>query len=180
MLEKTGDINSCPLMYAVSTFSGKWKPFIVWYISMSPNQSMRYGELRQAMPYKISHKMFIQHLRELEEDGVIERTVHDQDSVLRVDYSLTEKGRSLATILYMLRDWGSVYGDFDSAAVQRSVGVSNGESVIYHLPGQDSGDGASPTGGIVWCMDIDEACNEEDGQDESDGSQYEEPLRKSS
>ncbi len=92
MLEKTGDVSSCPLMYAILTFSGKWKPFIIWYISLSPNQTIRYGALRTALPYRISHKMFIQHLRELERDGIITRTVYDSEPVLRVNYSLTEKG----------------------------------------------------------------------------------------
>lgn len=160
MLEKTGDINSCPLMYAVSTFSGKWKPFIVWYISMSPEQSMRYGELRAALPYKISHKMFIQHLRELEEDGVVQRDVYDEEPVLRVEYSLTEKGRSLAAILYLLRDWGSVYGDFGPSAVQRSVGESVGDCVVYRLPGQDDEGSDVLSGDIVWRVNIEEASRE--------------------
>lgn len=155
MLEKPGEISSCPLAYAVSTFSGKWKPFIIWHISMSENQTIRYGALRNTMPYKISHKMFIQHLRELEDDGIVKRTVFESSSTRQVEYSLTDKGRSLATILYMLRDWGSVYGDFSQAAIERTAGVLCDGRVIYHNPSINKSQRDLELGDIIWIANID-------------------------
>ena len=75
MLEKMDDLTSCSLSYVASILGGKWKPFIVWYLSMAPGKRARYSELRKRIPYDISHKMFSQHLSELEQVGIIERIV---------------------------------------------------------------------------------------------------------
>ncbi|WP_238989809.1 winged helix-turn-helix transcriptional regulator [Eggerthella lenta] len=105
MLEKMDDLTSCSLFYVASILGGKWKPFIVWYLSMAPGKRARYSELRKRIPYDISHKMFSQHLSELEQVGIIERIVVEVKP-LRVDYLLTAKGVSFANVLYFIRDWG--------------------------------------------------------------------------
>ena len=101
MLEKMDDLTSCSLSYVASILGGKWKPFIVWYLSMAPGKRARYSELRKSIPYDISHKMFSQHLSELEQVGIIERVVVEVKP-LRVDYLLTEKGISFANVLYFI------------------------------------------------------------------------------
>lgn len=98
MLEKMDDLTSCSLSYVASILGGKWKPFIVWYLSMAPGKRARYSELRKRIPYDISHKMFSQHLSELEQVGIIERIVVEVKP-LRVDYLLTAKGVSFANVL---------------------------------------------------------------------------------
>ena len=108
MLERMDDLTSCSLSYVASILGGKWKPFIVWYLSMAPGKRARYSELRKSIPYDISHKMFSQHLSELEQVGIIERVVVEVKP-LRVDYLLTEKGISFANVLYFIRDWGAAY-----------------------------------------------------------------------
>lgn len=148
MLETIGDLTSCPLMYTFSTISGKWKPFIIWYLSISPNHSSRYGALKNALPYKISHKMMAQHLKELEQDGIVHREEYDE-AVMRVEYSLTEKGLSLANIIYLLRDWGAVYGDFSREAVLRTRGHIDDEGVTYY---QDESNRATPDH-LKWVFD---------------------------
>ncbi len=79
MLEKMDDLTSCSLSYVASILGGKWKPFIVWYLSMAPGKRARYSELRKRIPYDISHKMFSQHLSELEQVGIIERIIWQFD-----------------------------------------------------------------------------------------------------
>ena len=117
MLEKMDDLTSCSLSYVASILGGKWKPFIVWYLSMAPGKRARYSELRKRIPYDISHKMFSQHLSELEQVGIIERIVVEVKP-LRVDYLLTAKGVSFANVLYFIRDWGAAYGGFSAETLQ--------------------------------------------------------------
>ncbi|MBO1718909.1 helix-turn-helix transcriptional regulator, partial [Bacteroides xylanisolvens] len=74
------------------------------------------------IPYDISHKMFSQHLSELEQVGIIERVVVEVKP-LRVDYLLTEKGISFANVLYFIRDWGAAYGGFSAETLQRTKGT---------------------------------------------------------
>ena len=103
MLENMDDLTSCSLSYVASILGGKWKPFIVWYLSMTPDKRARYSELRKSIPYNISHKMFSQHLSELEREGIIERIVVEAKP-LHVDYLLTKKGISFANVLYFRGD----------------------------------------------------------------------------
>lgn len=82
-------LTSCMLTQVLTKIlGGKWKPFIIWYLSLQPHQRARYGELKKIIPYKISDKMFSQHLNELEEMGMLERVVVE-DKPLWVDYLLT-------------------------------------------------------------------------------------------
>ena len=130
MLEKINDFTSCSLAYVASILSGKWKPFIVWYLSLLPGRRARYSELRKTIPYDISHKMFNQHLSELENAGIIERIVVETKP-LHVDYLLTKKGVSFANVLYFLRDWGAVYGDFSTEALLRTKGTMDDGVLVY-------------------------------------------------
>jgi DNA-binding HxlR family transcriptional regulator len=95
---------ACPVQLAVSAVSGKWKVLIVWHLR---NATLRYGELRSRLP-KVTHKMLAQQLRELEADGLINRTVY---AVVppKVEYALTERGRELLPALEALRQWGMRY-----------------------------------------------------------------------
>lgn len=150
MLEKSGDFSSCALGYTISLLKGKWEPYIVWYLDTMPGKRAGYSKLRKSIPYELSHKMFIQHLGKLEEAGVIKRIV-TETKPLRVDYALTEKGASFANVLSLLRDWGSVYGEFSSDVVLRSKGVRKDDFIMYGHPSKAE-DG--PGGGdcILWYM----------------------------
>ena len=93
---------TCGLDATLRIIAGKWKPLIVYFLSLSSN---RYGELRRAVK-GVSDKMLIQQLKELEADGIVHR--HDYKEVPpRVDYTLTPLGRSLAGALAPLCAWGS-------------------------------------------------------------------------
>ena len=71
--------------------------------------AQRYGELRRLLP-KITEKMLIHELRELESDGIVARAVH-QTVPPRVDYSLTPLGQRVQSVFAELLSWGTQYLD---------------------------------------------------------------------
>jgi DNA-binding HxlR family transcriptional regulator len=91
----------CSVIAALKAFATKWKPCILCYLTEKP---MRYNELYRIIP-NISRKMLSEHLKELEVDDLIIRIQYD-DKLQKVEYALSEKGRSLLPILYQLQDWG--------------------------------------------------------------------------
>lgn len=93
---------TCGLDATLRVIAGKWKPLIVYFLAQAPN---RYGELRRAVR-GVSDKMLIQHLKELEADGLVRRTDY-KEVPPRVDYTLTPLGHSLAEALAPLCSWGS-------------------------------------------------------------------------
>jgi DNA-binding HxlR family transcriptional regulator len=93
---------TCGLDATLRIIAGKWKPLIVYFLAQGPN---RYGELRRAMR-GVSDKMLIQHLKELEADGIVRRTDY-KEVPPRVDYTLTPLGHSLADALAPLCAWGA-------------------------------------------------------------------------
>ena len=150
MLEKMDDLTSCSLSYVASILGGKWKPFIVWYLSMAPGKRARYSELRKRIPYDISHKMFSQHLSELEQVGIIERVVVEVKP-LRVDYLLTTKGISFANVLYFIRDWGAAYGGFSAETLPRTKGAMGDGELVYGDDGDDAERGSAER--VTWQFD---------------------------
>jgi len=80
---------------------GKWKPIILCHLK---HGKMRTGQLRRAIP-NITQKMLTQQLRELEDDGIVDRKVFNQIPP-KVEYSLTDYGHSLNKILEELCVWG--------------------------------------------------------------------------
>lgn len=92
---------SCGLDAALHIIGGKWKALILWALHDQPRRT---GQLRREVT-GISEKMLIQQLRELEADGVVHREVF-QAVPPKVEYSLTEFGRSLLAALMPLGEWG--------------------------------------------------------------------------
>lgn len=91
----------CGLDAAVDVVGGKWKPLLLWALEEGPR---RYGELRREVD-GISEKVLIQQLRELQRDGIVSRTVHEQVPP-KVEYALTDRGAALNKALEPLGDWG--------------------------------------------------------------------------
>lgn len=91
----------CSVIAVLRLFAAKWKPCILCYLSEQP---MRYNELYRVIP-NISRKMLSEHLKELEANDLIVRTQYD-DKLQRVEYTLSNKGRSLMPLLEHLQDWG--------------------------------------------------------------------------
>jgi DNA-binding HxlR family transcriptional regulator len=100
------DPDNCPFTATWRVIGGKWKGVIWWRLSGGVG---RFGELQRAIP-QVSRKMLTQHLREMESDGVVARSVYPQVPP-RVEYSLTEYGRSLAPIIGAICEWGQGHLD---------------------------------------------------------------------
>lgn len=92
----------CPVTRAMSIFGGKWKPIILNCIGES---SLRFGKLNQLMP-AISNKVLSNELKDLEMLGLIERKEFKETSQ-RVEYSLSESGKSLMPVLHEIANWGN-------------------------------------------------------------------------
>ncbi|MFD4316969.1 winged helix-turn-helix transcriptional regulator [Streptomyces sp. NPDC058548] len=95
------DSNTCGVSAAIVVIEGKWKTYLLWLLESGPH---RPGELRRKIP-EISEKVLTQALREMEEDGLVHREVHDVLPPKTV-YSLTDVGRELCAALAPLSDWG--------------------------------------------------------------------------
>lgn len=93
---------TCGLDAAIDVVGGKWKATIVW--TLEDQGPLRFGELKRAIP-AATEKMLIQQLRELEADGLVHREVYQQVPP-KVEYSLTDYGRTLEVALRPLGDWG--------------------------------------------------------------------------
>src|SRR5690606_32195909 len=94
----------CGLGPAFAAVGGKWKAAILWALTSRP---LRFGELKRSVA-GITEKMLIQQLRELEHDQLVTRTVFHEVPP-RVEYALTDWGKSLNTALAPIADWGEAY-----------------------------------------------------------------------
>ena len=93
---------------------GKWKPLILWALG---DNVMRFGELQKGLP-GVNAKMLTKQLRELEEDGVIRGTVYPEVPP-RVEYAITDFGKTLIPILQALCTWGAHYLGIDEASAHQ-------------------------------------------------------------
>ncbi len=96
--------NTCPVAVTLELIGGKYKALILWHLTDS---KLRFSELRKYIA-SATPKMLTQQLRELEADDLIHREVF---AIVppRVEYSLTDLGKSLLPLLTSMRDWGSAY-----------------------------------------------------------------------
>jgi len=95
----------CPVEYTLSLVGGKYKTVILWHLM---NQEvLRYGEIKKRLP-GITHKTLSNQLKEMEQDGIVHREEYHQIPP-KVEYSLTEKGRTLGPVLSALCEWGRTY-----------------------------------------------------------------------
>lgn len=93
----------CPIEKALAIIGSKWTPLIVRDLLREKN--MRYGELMKSLK-GISPKVLSERLKELEENKLVERKVYPEVPP-KVEYKLTEKGRSLKAVFVELKKWGS-------------------------------------------------------------------------
>ncbi|HOJ96693.1 MAG TPA: helix-turn-helix domain-containing protein [Methanospirillum sp.] len=94
----------CPVEAALAVIGGKWKTLIIWQLK---DGCLRFTQLMDRMPM-VSPRMLTKQLRELEDDGVITRTMYPEVPP-RVEYSLTDLGASVIPVLESLCAWGSEY-----------------------------------------------------------------------
>jgi DNA-binding HxlR family transcriptional regulator len=92
----------CSVEAVLAVIGGRWKAVIIFHLILQ--KVLRFGELKKLIP-KVTQRMLTNQLRELEEDGIINRKVYAEVPP-RVEYSLTKYGQTLAPLMYALRDWG--------------------------------------------------------------------------
>ncbi|CAH1190431.1 hypothetical protein PAECIP111892_00181 [Paenibacillus auburnensis] len=95
---------ACPVEFTLDVIGGKWKGVLLYHLM---DEKKRFNEFRRICP-GITQRMLTLQLRELEEDGVVHREVYHQVPP-KVEYSLTEFGKTLIPIIKLMRDWGEVY-----------------------------------------------------------------------
>ena len=93
----------CPVETTLSLIGGKYKALILWHLS---GGTLRFNQLQRAVT--ATPRMLTLQLRELENDGLITRTVYPEVPP-RVEYAMTDLGRSFMPILTAIRDWGTEY-----------------------------------------------------------------------
>ncbi|WP_028390338.1 winged helix-turn-helix transcriptional regulator [Bacillus cihuensis] len=96
---------SCEKELTLSIISGKWKMLIMWHLGKEGTK--RFGELKSMMP-GITQRMLVSQLRDLENDLIVYREVFPVVPP-KVEYSLTERGKSLLPILDSMYEWGKDY-----------------------------------------------------------------------
>ncbi|PUZ20890.1 transcriptional regulator, HxlR family [Chitinophaga costaii] len=96
---------NCPVALASNVINGKWKLQIINLLSSA--EKVRYHVLKNDI-VGISEKMLIQHLRELEADGLVSRKVYPVVPPM-VEYALTKAGKNFVPVISSLREWGEQY-----------------------------------------------------------------------
>lgn len=91
----------CPVQETLRLIGGKWKAVILYHLL---ERTKRFSELKRELT-GVTQKMLTQQLRELEKDNLLRRKVYAEVPP-RVEYSLTDQGRSLQPILESMQQWG--------------------------------------------------------------------------
>ena len=102
MYQIKGKTYPCCTSVTMGIIGGKWKTVILFYLI---DGTLRYNELRKKM-ISVTERTLSLQLQQLQADGVIQRKVYTSKPPLRVEYSLTEFGRTLIPILRSIADWG--------------------------------------------------------------------------
>lgn len=95
------ELDNCPVTATMGVIGGKWKLLILHLIN---NDITRFGKMSMMLK-DISKQMLTTQLRELERDGIIERVIYPEIPP-RVEYFISEKGKSLLPIIGMMKEWG--------------------------------------------------------------------------
>lgn len=95
-------LSECPVTATLGVIGGKWKLLILYLIY---NDINRFGKMGMILK-DISKQMLTTQLRELENDGIVERKIFPEIPP-RVEYSLSEKGKTLLPIIELMRVWGN-------------------------------------------------------------------------
>lgn len=98
----------CNTSLTMKYIGGKWKAVIIIHLI----EKKRYSELRRQCPLITERTLSLQ-LKELEQDGLVKRTVYTQKPPLKVDYELTEFGKTLIPLLHAIAQWGEQTGKTD-------------------------------------------------------------------
>lgn len=98
----TASSDQCLVRSTVDILSGKWKLMILYHLM--PDKVLRFNELKRLLP-DVTQRVLTKQLRELEQEDIIQRTVYPEVPP-RVEYEVTDYGRTLQPILDMMHRWG--------------------------------------------------------------------------
>ena len=104
MTEKQNNLKLCPVSVTQNVLMGKWKLGILWIVGQ---KTRRFNELQRLMP-KVARGVLTQQLRELERDQLVHREVY-REVPPKVEYSLTEAGKSFIPVMMRIMEWGVGY-----------------------------------------------------------------------
>ncbi|MDT0554840.1 winged helix-turn-helix transcriptional regulator [Patiriisocius hiemis] len=93
----------CCASLTMGLIGGKWKTVILYHLMVGG--TLRYNELRKEMPTVTERTLSLQ-LKTLEEDGIVKRKVYTSKPPLKVEYSLTDFGKTLIPVVQSIADWG--------------------------------------------------------------------------
>ena len=102
MYQFKGKEYPCCASLTMGVIGGKWKTVILYHLIES---KLRYNELRKEIPMVTERTLSLQ-LKKLEEDGIINRKVYTSKPPLKVEYSLTDFGKTLIPLLKSIAEWG--------------------------------------------------------------------------
>lgn len=93
----------CTTSITMDYIGGKWKMVILFHLR---GEAKRYNELRKIMPMVTERTLSLQ-LKQMEQDGIVKREVYTAKPPLKVEYSLTDFGKTLIPLLELISEWGS-------------------------------------------------------------------------
>lgn len=109
----------CPLEYGLTIFGGKWKSRIICVLAAK--ETLRYSEIRKEM-FNITDAVLAATLKDLIANGIVDRRSYDEIPP-RVEYSLTDKGKSVVPILQSICQWADIFykneGEIEMTQCQR-------------------------------------------------------------
>lgn len=97
-------IYNCPIDFTIGLISGKWSMWILWTLH-NGNGPLRFGQIRRNIP-NITEKMLMQELKKFEVYGIVNRKVYPEVPP-KVEYFLTEAGKSLKPVMMLIERWGN-------------------------------------------------------------------------
>lgn len=96
----------CPAERTLDFLSGKWRPMVIFWLMEG---ALRFNELQRRLG-AITHRTLSKTLKEMDADGLVQRKDYGEIPP-RVDYSLTERGRSLKPVLQAMEEWAQAQAD---------------------------------------------------------------------
>lgn len=99
------DREICGVEDTLGIFVGKWKPVIL--LLMMEMGTARFSEIQRTVP-QITQKTLTKQLRDLEEEGIIDRVIYPEVPP-RVEYSITDYGKTLQPLLNAMHEWGTAH-----------------------------------------------------------------------
>lgn len=97
-----GNEYPCCASLTMGIIGGKWKTVILYHLI---NEKLRYNELRKSMPTVTERTLSLQ-LKALERDGLIQRKAYTSKPPLKVEYALTNFGKTLIPLIQSIANWG--------------------------------------------------------------------------